>query len=89
MLGVCLGHQGICAYAGAKVTNAPEVAHGRVSAVTHNESPLVAPCGTELSRLLDGVPTPFNVVRYHSLAVDPSSMSKVVYGRFFIALESY
>ena len=42
VLGVCLGHQGIGHVAGAPVVHAPEVMHGRLSAVYHDDSPLFA-----------------------------------------------
>ncbi len=59
LLGVCLGHQGLCAAYGAKVVHAPEAMHGRLSAVTHEDGGLFA-----------GLPREFQVVRYHSLCVE-------------------
>jgi para-aminobenzoate synthetase len=58
LLGVCLGHQGLSWIHGAEVLSAPEVMHGRISAVLHQDSPLFA-----------GIPREFQAVRYHSLCV--------------------
>jgi para-aminobenzoate synthetase component 2 len=58
VLGVCLGHQAIAAAYGAVVERAPELLHGKTSAVHH-----------EGAGVLAGLPSPFTATRYHSLAV--------------------
>jgi anthranilate synthase component 2 len=58
-LGVCLGHQALCAAHGAPVGHAPTVVHGKSSLVRHDGE-----------GVFDGLPNPFAVGRYHSLAVD-------------------
>ncbi len=58
VLGVCLGHQGIAHAAGRSVVQMAQPRHGNVSGVTHDGTGLFA-----------GLPSPFDVVRYHSLQV--------------------
>jgi para-aminobenzoate synthetase component 2 len=63
ILGVCLGHQAIATAYGATVTRAPELLHGKTSEVFHQEIGVMA-----------GLREPFTATRYHSLAIDPSTM---------------
>lgn len=58
-LGVCLGHQALCAANGGPVGHAPDVVHGKPSIVTHDGTGVFADLPNELE-----------VGRYHSLAVD-------------------
>ncbi|QCC52620.1 anthranilate synthase component II [Halapricum salinum] len=62
-LGVCLGHQALCAVHGAPVGHAPEVVHGKPSAITHDGRGVFA-----------NLPDGFEVGRYHSLAVERGSL---------------
>ncbi|KUF83652.1 hypothetical protein AM588_10000571 [Phytophthora nicotianae] len=64
VLGVCLGHQGLAQVYGGQVVEAEEVMHGRTSRVfIEGESPLFA-----------HIPNGFDVVRYHSLVIDPKKI---------------
>lgn len=58
VLGICLGHQLLAAHFGGSVARATRPMHGEVSQLTHD--------GTGVFR---GLPSPLEVVRYHSLAV--------------------
>ena len=63
-LGVCLGHQAICAAFGGRVTYAKQLMHGKQSEVEFDpECPLFKGCEA-----------PLLVARYHSLAADPVTM---------------
>ncbi len=64
ILGVCLGHQSICTAFGATVTYAKELMHGKQSDASVDTSCALFTGCSEL--------TP--VARYHSLAVDPSTL---------------
>ena len=63
IFGVCLGHQAIAAAFGATVSRAPELLHGKTSLVHHQGVGVLA-----------GLPDPFIATRYHSLAVEPSTV---------------
>ena len=64
ILGVCLGHQAICAAFGAKITYAKKLMHGKQSEILcENNSPL-----------FKNLPIRFLVGRYHSLVAESSTM---------------
>ena len=63
ILGVCLGHQAIGMVFGAKLIKAPEIFHGKTSAVQHTGE-----------GILRGIPSPFEVMRYHSWIIDSTPM---------------
>jgi para-aminobenzoate synthetase component II len=63
IFGVCLGHQAIAVAYGAVVNRAPELLHGKTSAVHHSGAGVLA-----------GLPDPFTATRYHSLAVVESTL---------------
>jgi anthranilate synthase/aminodeoxychorismate synthase-like glutamine amidotransferase len=63
MLGVCLGHQAIAEAYGGRVVTAPRLMHGKTSSILH-----------ESTALFRGVPSPLQVMRYHSLIVERESL---------------
>ena len=64
LLGVCLGHQAICAAFGAAVTYAKELMHGKQSDVKFDPD----------CPLFRGCPEIAPVARYHSLAADADTI---------------
>ena len=62
-LGVCLGHQAIGEAYGGEVVRAEKVMHGKTSQVEHDGK-----------GVFTGLPSPMEVMRYHSLVVEPSSL---------------
>ena len=63
ILGVCLGHQSIGAAFGGKVIRAQEVMHGKTSPIEHTGE-----------GVFKDIPSPFTVIRYHSLAIERASL---------------
>ncbi|MEN9316191.1 MAG: hypothetical protein RIS35_2584 [Pseudomonadota bacterium] len=63
ILGVCLGHQAIGAAFGGRVVRAREVMHGKTSPIEHT--------GVGVFR---GLPSPYTVIRYHSLAIERATI---------------
>jgi anthranilate synthase/aminodeoxychorismate synthase-like glutamine amidotransferase len=63
LLGVCLGMQSMAAAFGASIVRAPTLVHGEAAEVTHDGA-----------GLLEGMPPSFMAARYHSLAVDASTL---------------
>ena len=63
VLGVCLGHQAIGAAFGGEVVRAPQLMHGKTSAIAHD--------GRSVFRKL---PQPMTCTRYHSLIVSERSV---------------
>ncbi len=62
ILGVCLGHQSIGQAFGGHIVRAGHVMHGKTSEVHHRGQGVFA-----------GLPSPFTVVRYHSLVIEKAT----------------
>src|SRR5687768_8164124 len=63
ILGVCLGHQAIGQLFGGRVVRAGRVMHGKADTVEHRGQGVFA-----------GLPTRYQVIRYHSLVVARESL---------------
>ncbi|WP_189444879.1 anthranilate synthase component II [Salinicola rhizosphaerae] len=63
ILGVCLGHQAIGQVYGGDVIRAPQVMHGKTSAIRHRGE-----------GVFEGLEDPLEVTRYHSLVVDQNTL---------------
>lgn len=64
VLGICLGHQAIAQTYGAQIVRAPELMHGKTSSVHHDRT-----------GVFHGLPSPMEATRYHSLTVEPDSIT--------------
>ncbi len=64
ILGICLGHQGIGAFFGGSVIRAPSIMHGKTSSFRHSGQ-----------GLFKDMPAMITGMRYHSLVVDPVTLS--------------
>lgn len=74
ILGVCLGHQSIGAAEGSDIVTAQEIRHGKISRIRHENGPLFA-----------GLPETYDVVRYHSLAIEPGDLPDTLIADAFTA----
>ncbi|MCS6934819.1 MAG: aminodeoxychorismate/anthranilate synthase component II [Chitinophagales bacterium] len=62
ILGVCLGHQAIGQFFGARLMKAARPMHGKTSRITHQHHPL-----------FENIPSPTVVMRYHSLLINDTA----------------
>ncbi len=64
LLGVCLGHQSIGQAFGAKIVRCGRLMHGKTDQIHHDNQ-----------GLLRDLPNPFTATRYHSLVIEPDTLS--------------
>lgn len=70
ILGVCLGHQGICEAFGGEIARAENLMHGKQSLIRRLDTG--SPGGE--CPLFYGMPEEFSAARYHSLVAAPASL---------------
>ena len=64
ILGICLGHQAIGQFFGAKLIHLPQVLHGQKVHINHSEN----------ESLFKNIKNPFNAGLYHSWVLDTSTL---------------
>jgi len=64
ILGVCLGHQSIGQATGSTIVRAQQLMHGKTDRIYHDDK-----------GLFQGLPNPFIATRYHSLVIQPDTLS--------------
>jgi anthranilate synthase component 2 len=67
MLGVCLGHQSLGEAFGGRTVRAHRIMHGKTGPIRHGGEGIFA-----------GIPSPFEVARYHSLVTDAEALPEVL-----------
>ncbi len=67
LLGVCLGHQAIGLAFGGRIVRARSIMHGKVSPISHDGR-----------GVFEGLPSPFEATRYHSLVIEEASCPAVL-----------
>ena len=63
IFGICLGHQSIGQAFDGDIIQCPEIMHGKVSEIKHNNH-----------KLFKGISTSFKATRYHSLIIENKSL---------------
>jgi anthranilate synthase/aminodeoxychorismate synthase-like glutamine amidotransferase len=67
LLGVCLGHQAVGQCFGGQIVRARSIMHGKTSPIHH-----------DCRGVFEGVPTPLEATRYHSLVIESESLPEAL-----------